>query len=321
MASPEGLMQVTYQQYADVNAFRAVALPILERDVLRNTLCLTQLNTIDATPDNAPTPTLAVLSCSSCAQHTVLIAAKNKGLGYSTCFASAGACVHNATQLGVALKQQLQLCESVTMTAAAAELMQPDDSEWVVDHDLQLMVLKSDASTPTALAAPRADSAQTATAIATAATATDGGTPGATTATAAGRFNEPAGTTQSQPSHQQQPQQLQQQQLRLRQCSPDGDAALVLAWSTAFLKEVFDLTDAPPTQQQAKPEDPPAQPTLSEETPPTQQVRLVRPMLTHCLDTQVKRILQNACVQFLVRLDCPVEEIAKPTNKVALQPA
>lgn len=243
-AEPEN--GVTCQQYADEDAFKSVALPILQQDVLRNTLCLTQLQTNNRT--------LAVLSCHGCRQDTVLVAGVNKGLGYSTCYASAGACCHIASHLLGMLNQQLQDCEKVTMTAATAALILSDSQinlpTWSVDHQLQLMVFGPHASstlTVSATAPPHTDTATTLTAAATASMhppkvsqsldAAAGGSSGPLGATA-------AGATVPQPCSQP----MEQQQLTLRKCSADVNAALVVSWSAAFLQEVFHMAESPHEQ-------------------------------------------------------------------------
>jgi hypothetical protein len=205
---------VVFEQYADVHAFAALAVPLLLQDVLRNTLCLTHLASIQQRSDTAGR-TLALLSCDCCNLRDVLVSGDNGGMGYSPCYLSVGCqCRHLAAQLASVLQQQLTHLDKITLTAAAAELLLGEQSSahrWQLDHTLQLMVYD------------------------------------AASASTAPSSSQHAGAAQLPASPA--PEQQQQKDLQLQQCSMPADADLVVSWTADFLSDVFGLPDRPSHEQ------------------------------------------------------------------------
>jgi hypothetical protein len=230
---------VSYEQFFDVNAFAGRSMAILQHNVCRNTLCMTQLNSLTNSVSTDSSTALAMLTCSRCSISSVIVASDNKGMGYSACYVSTGVCHHTAAQLSCVLQQQLQHVDKVTLTAAAAKMLcetQPPQQRWQLDHELQLMVYSnrmnpaSDTHTNPASSAPAdAESLQP----------------------------QPDQVSALQRHHHHHVQQKQQQHsqlegLHLRQCTAETDAAEVVSWAAAFLQEVFHQPNKPTDKQVGK---------------------------------------------------------------------
>lgn len=228
---------VSYEQFFDVNAFASRSMAILQHEVCRNTLCMTQLNSLTNSSSTSVSTdssiALAMLTCSKCSISSVITASDNKGMGYSACYVSARVCRHTTAQLSCVLQQQLQHVDKVTLTAAAANLLceaQPCEHRWQLDHQLQLMVYSNCTNPGSDTAAKPASAA-----------------PADADSSLQLQPDQVPQLAEHQHSHLKQ--QQQQQGLHLRQCTAEADAALVVSWAAAFLQEVFHQPQ-PPTDNQ-----------------------------------------------------------------------
>ena len=205
------------ERYGDATVFREHILPVVENDLLRNTVFLSELSSIDAGTKGTY---LGSVSCSACPSRrtSAAVAAGPRGVITSSVFCD------NTVK---ALARQLDALDSVFITApsaAAKHIMAA--CQWDLKHTMNLMELKESSSTTTP--APNTNAS-------TAAVPGDVVSP----TSAAAESNASSITSRPLPK------------VHLRVLSPDSseDMSLILDWSSDFFQDQMLLPSKTSTSQ------------------------------------------------------------------------
>ena len=219
--------------FSDVNKFREHILPVLKEDTLLNTICLSELSSID----NGTTGTLlGSVTCSACpTPHTcAALSAGPRGVR-NRIVVSSSVC----SNVAEALAQQLDTLNSTSITAPSAAAKHILAAcHWDHKYTMNLMELNIPRSTLTANPSP----ASTATSSQPAASTMPAPDPAATS----NNLIRSASATASAPCT---PRPLPEVHLRHLSRDSSEDMNFIMKWCSDFLQEAMNIPSPPSSSQ------------------------------------------------------------------------